>query len=427
MKKIFSLLVALTLLLTAVPTVLAAGSAGWSGPDVVRAGDTITLTFYAGGGIYGGSGTVTYDPAILTLQGYTQSIGGSWALEWGGNNFVFYDNSMTSPITGSSSIFQATFVVNANAPVGAQITVSAAGVTLSDGDQDSSIGTVSYSTTIAEPLSDNANLATLAVTGATISPAFSPAVTSYTAAVPFEVSNLGITATAEDDGATVNISNPYLIPGATTLIQITVTAENKTTKVYTISVTRAQDPNYVPSNNADLQSLSVSGYPLSPAFAPEVTQYYIWLPYEVDSVTISATVADEKATFTIGDSTGLVAGTRTDIPVTVTAEDGSQKVYTITVVRAPAHDQVEDYLNGHLAAPEPEPTTPPETQPETQPAPEATEATVPPTTTAPDAAQEGTTHSTGKTLLLCGLSFLAGAVFICLLATITANKRKRRR
>ena len=208
MKKIFSLLVALTLLLTTVPTVFAAGSAGWSGPDVVRAGDTITLTFYAGGGIYGGSGTVTYDPAILTLQGYTQSIGGSWALEWGGNNFVFYDNSMTSPITGSSSIFQATFVVNANAPVGAQITVSAAGVTLSDGDQDSSIGTVSYSTTIAEPLSDNANLATLAVTGATISPAFSPAVTSYTAAVPFEVSNLGITATAEDDGATVNISNP---------------------------------------------------------------------------------------------------------------------------------------------------------------------------------------------------------------------------
>ena len=124
MKKIFSLLVALTLLLTTVPTVFAAGSAGWSGPDVVRAGDTITLTFYAGGGIYGGSGTVTYDPAILTLQGYTQSIGGSWALEWGGNNFVFYDNSMTSPITGSSSIFQATFVVNANAPVGAQITVS---------------------------------------------------------------------------------------------------------------------------------------------------------------------------------------------------------------------------------------------------------------------------------------------------------------
>ena len=172
MKKIFSLLLSLVLLLTAVPTVLAAGSAGWSGPDVVRAGDTITLTFYAGGGILGGSGTVTYDPAVLTLQGYTQTIGGSWVLEWGGDNFVFYDNAMNTPITGSSSIFQATFVVNANAPVGAQITVSAAGVTLSDGDQDSSIGTVSYSTTIAEPLSDNANLATLAVTGATISPAF---------------------------------------------------------------------------------------------------------------------------------------------------------------------------------------------------------------------------------------------------------------
>ena len=29
-----------------------------SGPSVVRAGDTITLSFSAGGGIYGGSGSV---------------------------------------------------------------------------------------------------------------------------------------------------------------------------------------------------------------------------------------------------------------------------------------------------------------------------------------------------------------------------------
>ena len=127
MKKIFSLLLALALLLAAVPTVFAAGSAGWNGPDVVRAGDTITLTFYAGGGIYGGSGAISYDPDVLTLVGYTQTIGGSWVLEWGGDSFIFYDNAMSSPITGSSSIFQATFVVNANAPVGAQIKVSATG------------------------------------------------------------------------------------------------------------------------------------------------------------------------------------------------------------------------------------------------------------------------------------------------------------
>ena len=430
MKKIFSLLLTIALLLAAVPSVFAAGNAGWNGPSEVRAGDTITLTFYAGGGIYGGSGTVSYDPNQLTLKGYTQSIGGSWALEWGGNSFIFYDNSMASPITGSSSIFQATFVVNANVPVGTQIKVSATGVTLSDGQQDSSIGTVSYSAAIAEPLSDNCNLATLTVTGATISPAFAPSVTSYTATVPFETANLGITATAEDDGATVTVSNPTLTPNATTSIQITVTAENGTKKVYTISVFRAQDPNYVPSSNADLKSLSVSGYSLSPAFSPDVTQYYVWLPYETDSVSISAAVADEKATLTIGNSTDLTPGARRDIAVTVTAEDETQKVYTVTVVRAPAHDQVEDYLSGRVVAPDPEPTTPPETQPdpqpETQPAPEATEPSVTPTT-APTHDQGGSApRSTGTVLLMCGVSFIAGAVFLCLLASISAQKKRKR-
>lgn len=431
MKKIFSLLLAVALLMAAVPTVLAAGSAGWNGPSVVRAGDTITLTFYAGGGIYGGSGTVSYDASLLTLQGYSQSIGGSWALEWGGNNFIFYDNSMASPITGSSSIFQATFVVNANVPVGTQITVSATGVTLSDGQQDSSIGTVSYSATIAEPLSDNCNLATLTVTGATISPAFSPSTTNYTAAVAFEVSSLGIAATAEDDGATVSISNPYLIPGATTLIQVTVTAENGTKKVYNISVFREQDPDYVPSSNAELESLTVQGYPLSPAFAPDVTQYYIWLPYEVDSVSISAEAADAKATCTIGDSTNLTPGARTDIPVTVTAEDESQKVYTITVVRAPAPDQTETYLGKLLApdAPDPtEPTLPVETQPETQPQtqPATVETTLPPTTApAPTAPAEGTQDPTITDYLLpCALCFVAGAGIIGIIALLLRKKRR---
>ena len=58
MKKIFAILLVLTLLLAVSVQAWAAGSASFSGPDVVRAGDTITLTFSAGGGIYGGNGSV---------------------------------------------------------------------------------------------------------------------------------------------------------------------------------------------------------------------------------------------------------------------------------------------------------------------------------------------------------------------------------
>ena len=104
MKKIFSLILVLAVLLCLAPTAFAAGSAYWGGPKTVRAGDTISLTFYAGGGIYGGSGTVSYDSSLLTLKGYSSAIGGSWAVEFGGNRFVFYDNSMSSPISGSAAL-----------------------------------------------------------------------------------------------------------------------------------------------------------------------------------------------------------------------------------------------------------------------------------------------------------------------------------
>ena len=175
-----------------VPAAFAAGSASLTGPSVVRAGDTITLSFSAGGGIYGGSGSVSFDSSQLTLQGYSQSVGGSWAVEFNGNNFVFYDNSMASPINGSTVIFTATFTVNSGLTTGTGISVTASGVTLSDGEQDMNAGSPTYSATIAEPLSDNCDLASLAVNNATIYPDFSPNVTEYSASVPYEISDLSL-------------------------------------------------------------------------------------------------------------------------------------------------------------------------------------------------------------------------------------------
>ena len=163
----------------------AAGSASLSGPGTVRAGDTITLSFSAGGGIHGGNGTVSFDSNQLTLQGYSGALGAPWAVEFSGNNFVFYDNSMETPISGSKIIFTATFHVSASVKPGTNITVSATGVTLSDGNSDSGIGTCSYSITVAPPLSDNANLKSLTVSNASISPAFSAGTTTYSASVPF--------------------------------------------------------------------------------------------------------------------------------------------------------------------------------------------------------------------------------------------------
>ena len=359
---------AIVILAGSVICVQAAGSASISGPSVVRAGDIITVSFIAGGGILGGNGSVSYDSSLLTLQSYTQTIGGSYAVEFADDNFLFYDNNMNNPIEGSATIFKAVFQVNSSVPAGTQISVAFTGITLSDGKADTNVGTRTYTVTVAPPLSDNCDLGSLSVSNATLSPAFSPATTTYSASVPYAVSSLSLTATATDAGAKVAVSNPTLTAGGTTAVRITVTAENGTTKEYRINVYREQDPNYVKSSNADLASLSVEGFVLSPAFSPDVTRYYVWLPYEQEHVSIIAQKAHELASIAVAVPEELISGQAVDGTVTVTAEDGTEKVYTLTVFRAPAHADTDAFLQGErVPVPETEPPVEPETEPVTEP------------------------------------------------------------
>ena len=419
MKKVLSLLLVVMILAAYIPTAYAAGSASLSGPDTVRAGDTITLTFSAGGGIYGGSGSVSYDASQLTLQGFSAAIGGNWAVEFGSSNFVFYDNSMSSPISGSSSIFRATFFVNKSLAAGTTVSVSVNGITLSDGKQDIGMGSRTYSATIAAPLSSNCNLKSLTVSNAQISPAFSPDVTSYSASVPFSVSSLNMAAIAQDEKATVSTSNNNLTAGGTTNVSITVTAENGATKTYTIRVKREQDPNYVASANANLSQIFVQDYLLSPVFSAGVTQYYVWLPYETDTIVLSATAEDAKSTVEIAQVGTLTAGKGTDIAITVTAENKSQKVYTVTAVRAPAHDKTQDFLNAQPTEPVPtEPTVPVETM-----VPQAGGSTQPTTQYQPDVEPEN--NNTILIVVICIGCLAAGALIgIMVKAAVDSKKYK---
>lgn len=408
MKKAVSLLILIALVFSVMPAVSAAGYGSLSGPSTVRAGDTITLSYIAGGGIYGGSGTVSYDSSVLTLQSYSASVGGSWAVEFSGNSFVFYDNSMTNPISGAT-IFTATFLVNGNVSAGTNISVSVSG-TVSDGTADNG-ASGSWSATIAPPLSGNCDLGSLTVSGATISPAFNAGTTTYNASAPFTTSSIQVSATAADEKAMVSVNNPQLIAGGTTAITVKVTAENGATKTYTIHVKRAQDPNYVPSSIKTLDSLVVADQVLSPLFSADVTQYYVWLPYETETVSISAKVSDPKASVSVGEISTLAIGKATPIAVTVTAEDKTQQVYTVTVFRAPAHEDTEAFLQGARTPEETLPEEIPETQPtepETEPsfAPEPTqlptESVVTETSTVP------ASFAIWKILLFGGVGLLIG-------------------
>ena len=362
MKKFLIYLLVILMLTTQIPTVFAAGSASVKGPGTVRAGDTIEISFTVGGGIYGGQGKISYDEGKLKFKKFSSSLSGDWETEFNQNTgkFVFYDNKMSTPISGSKTIFKASFTVSKDLQPGDKISVTVGSIKLSDENKkESSLGDKTYSATIAPPLSGNCKLASLTVSNATISPAFSTGTTSYSASVPFTTGTLKVSAKAEDKDAKVTIKNTKLTAGKTTTVTITVKAANGTTKTYSIKVKRAQDPNYVPSSNADLKALSVKGFHISPAFSKEVKQYYVWLPYETETVALSAETANKNAELTIGEVTALEIGKGTDIPVTVTAEDGTEAIYTVTAIRAPAPEDTPDFLNPTIPEPEPAPTADP--------------------------------------------------------------------
>lgn len=348
MKKLSVLILGFCLwLCMAAPRQAAAetGSAFLTGPETVRAGDTVTLVFsLSGNGLYGASGTLVYDSAQLTLVETEQIIPAPWTVEFNGANMLAYDDQLSSPIEGRRELFRVSFRVKELA-AGTGITVSLEKVLASDGKTDTKIGTVPYRATVAAP-SDNNRLASLSIGTAGLSPAFRADVTDYTAEVPFSVSRLDAAATPEDGKATVRIESPELTPDGTTDITVTVTSESGARRVYTIRVHRAGDPQDAPSSNNALAGITVEGFSLSPSFRPDQTEYVVWLPYETESVTVSGTAEDEKATVRVTGGTGLVAGKDNCIEILCTAEDGTVRVYTVIARRAAAPSGGADASGG---------------------------------------------------------------------------------
>ena len=109
-------------------------------------------------------------------------------------------------------------------------------------------------------------------------------------------------------------------------------------QVVTLSLRKAN-----PSDDSGLSSLALSAGTLSPAFAVDTTTYTATVANDVATVTVTAEASSDYAMVVVspeesddsateGVEVALVEGANT-ITVTVTAEDGASKTYTITVTR----------------------------------------------------------------------------------------------
>lgn len=199
--------------------------------------------------------------------------------------------------------------------------------------------------------STNADLKSLVVNGGSLIPNFNSSTTTYSLSVAYEISKLNINAQASDSKAKVTIVNPNLIAEEVTNVLVKVVAENGATKTYTIKVTREKDPNKKLSNDNNLIKLEPNIGILSPVFDKNKTNYFIYLPYEIDSIKFNYEASDKKyATVKVVGSDKLKPDSANIVKLIVTAEDKSTKEYNITVYRAknPEETQVSSDVSTRI-------------------------------------------------------------------------------
>lgn len=359
MKKIYKYLLIFSLsilFLIGNKTNAYAASASLTGNSTVRAGDTITLSLnISDNGKYGLEGNLNYDSSVVTFSNVSCNLSG-WKVEHNGGSLLVYDDALANPLNGNKSVLTMTFKVNNNVAPGTNINISISNLVASDGSAESTLGTATYSVAVARPLSSNVNLSSLSVEGFSLTPGFSSGTTTYDIGeVEYSTSSLNISYKTEDANAKASISGNSLNVGANT-VSVTVKAENGSTKTYKINVTRKQDPNYVASSNANLDSISVNQGMISPQFSSDVTDYVVYLPYECAGMAFSATgnAADGKAqSVASGEIAQLVEGVNKTV-ITCKAEDGTEKQYSLSVIIMPKYAGVLPTITGIEVEEEPD-------------------------------------------------------------------------
>ncbi len=234
-KSLISIIVAVMLLLSIVPiTVSAAASVGVSGGSY-NVGETVKVyvNFNAGKAIYTANLTVKYNKSVLKLK----SVSGA-DYNTSGSTITILDDKL-SDANKKVSKGSYTLTFSAIAAGSSTMAVSAYGV-------DESLSKISASTSatirVSTPVpSSNANLSSLKVSGARLSPAFSAGTTEYTATVRYSVDKVTLSASkAHSDANLVGAGSFNLDVGKNTKT-ITVTAASGAKKSYTVTITRLSE------------------------------------------------------------------------------------------------------------------------------------------------------------------------------------------
>ena len=353
--KIFLVLTIICSIFSINTTVFAASAAvELRGNSTATVGENITITMYvsnvsgANGGIVSVGGSLKYDPSYLQ---YISGTGATSPYQFQSNKIADgnykiagLDTSLSNGITQTTKVF--TFVFKPLKEGSTTITLEGASLTDTSQKVTTSVSPKTITISAAAPKSSDATLKSLSVSGYSISPSFSSSTTSYKVTVPSTESSVTINAAANHSAAKVSGTGKINLSGDTTNATIKVTAEDGTTKNYTVTINRekAVTPTPTPDNkssDATLKSLDVSGYTLSPTFRSDVTTYSMKVENGITGLNVNAVANDSKASVSVSGNKGWNVGNNT-ITIKVVAENGTVNNYLVNVTRAAAQAQTQN-------------------------------------------------------------------------------------
>ena len=321
----------------------------------------ISLCIFLMGNIYASSIAVSGASSASPGNTVNVSVGGSFTgrvnvtvSNGSGNKSIWVENNtVTVPVTvGSSGTTTITAVsgegtsdANGNdlgvirgsksiqivqpTPTPAPTPTTPSNNTNTNSNSATKTATRSTSSSTTSTKSSNAHLSKLQINQEGLTPNFNKNKTSYAVTVGENVNDLKVTAVAEDSKSKVAISGNTGLKNGDNKVYITVTAQDGTKKVYTITVTKTGDAN---KSNSYLQNLIVENATLSPEFSKEIFEYDCGtVGKSVETLKILAFGENENVKIDITGNDKLSEGDN-KIIVKVTSEDGTTtKEYVITV------------------------------------------------------------------------------------------------
>ncbi len=186
---------------------------------------------------------------------------------------------------------------------------------------------------------DDATLEIMRVNMEGINPDFDKNITEYYLIVDENVKKLDITAIPSNIGAQIDITGNDNLKNGLNKIKIKVTSKDKSkNNEYIINVTKTKNTE---NANANLDTLAVEYFELTPEFNQNITNYSVEVSNQVNKLKIFAVSSDESAKVEISGNENLKIGDN-QIIISITAKDNiTTKKYYINAHRRNSEEEVQ--------------------------------------------------------------------------------------